>query len=95
VDAGAFSAAVGCRGAGPGRCDDGGIGGTLAGNEDIERFTLEAKAVARLAHPQIVVIHDVGQCDDLRWLVIETGDPQCSGLGHIAPGPVAAALAKL
>ncbi len=38
--------------------------GSLAGSEDIERFTLEAKAVAKLTHPQIVVIYDVGQCDD-------------------------------
>ena len=45
--------------------------GTLAGGEDIERFTLEAKAVAKLSHPQIVVIHDVGQCDDQYFYSME------------------------
>jgi serine/threonine protein kinase len=45
--------------------------GTLAGGEDIERFTLEAKAVAKLCHPQIVVIHDVGQCDDQYFYSME------------------------
>ena len=45
--------------------------GTLASNEDIERFTLEAKAVAKLAHPQIVVIHDVGRCDDQYFYSME------------------------
>jgi serine/threonine protein kinase len=45
--------------------------GALASNEDIERFTLEAKAVAKLAHPQIVVIHDVGRCDDQYFYSME------------------------
>src|SRR4051812_1682137 len=45
--------------------------GALASNEDIERFTLESKAVAKLAHPQIVVIHDVGRCDDQYYYSME------------------------
>ncbi len=45
--------------------------GNLASSEDIERFTLEAKAVAKLAHPQIVVIHDVGRCDDQYFYAME------------------------
>jgi serine/threonine protein kinase len=45
--------------------------GALASNEDIERFTLEAKAVAKLAHPQIIVIHDVGRCDDQYFYSME------------------------
>jgi serine/threonine protein kinase len=47
------------------------LSGALASNEDIERFTLEAKAVAKLAHPQIVVIHDVGRCDDQYFYSME------------------------
>ncbi len=45
--------------------------GNLASNEDIERFTREAKAVAKLTHPQIVVIHDVGRCDDQYFYSME------------------------
>ncbi len=45
--------------------------GTLAGSEEIERFKLEAKAVAQLTHPQIVVIYDVGHCDDQYFYAME------------------------
>jgi tRNA A-37 threonylcarbamoyl transferase component Bud32 len=45
--------------------------GSLASNEDIERFTLEAKAVAKLTHPQIVVIHDVGRHEDQHYYSME------------------------
>jgi serine/threonine protein kinase len=47
------------------------LSGNLATNEDIERFTLEAKAVAKLKHPQIVVIHDVGCHDDQHFYSME------------------------
>ena len=48
--------------------------GSLAASEDIERFQLEAKAVAQLNHPQIVVIHDVGHCDDQYFYAMEYVD---------------------
>ncbi len=37
---------------------------------------------------------DVGQCEDGGWIVIETGDPQCSGLGNISPRPLLHALSQ-
>jgi serine/threonine protein kinase len=36
-----------------------------------ERFTREAKALARLSHPNIVTIHDFGSSDSLYYLVME------------------------
>jgi hypothetical protein len=39
-----------------------------------ERFAREAKAMARLAHPNIVAVHDFGETDGLFWLVLEYVD---------------------
>lgn len=36
-----------------------------------ERFTREAKALARLNHPHIVTIHDIGQAGGLYYIVME------------------------
>jgi serine/threonine protein kinase len=62
--------------------------GNLAGREDIERFALEAKAVARLTHPQIVVIHDVGQYGDQHFYTMEFVEGR-SLADLIRSGPVA------
>ncbi|MHC5001683.1 MAG: serine/threonine-protein kinase, partial [Planctomycetota bacterium] len=39
-----------------------------------ERFDREAKALARLHHPNIVMVHDCGQAGDLYYLVMEYVD---------------------
>jgi serine/threonine protein kinase len=46
----------------------------VSNTEVIERFLREAKAVAKLAHPNIVSIHDISDEDDLYYMVMEFVD---------------------
>lgn len=49
--------------------------GTLASEEDIERFLREARSVAQLKHPGIVAVHDTVRSDDeVCYLVTEYVD---------------------
>jgi len=42
-----------------------------AGPNELARFKAEAEAVARLQHPHIVQIHEVGECDDRPYFALE------------------------
>jgi WD40 repeat protein/tRNA A-37 threonylcarbamoyl transferase component Bud32 len=45
--------------------------GRLADRADLDRFLREARSVARLRHPAIVPVHEVGQLDEVPYLVSE------------------------
>ncbi len=45
--------------------------GPLAGPEELARFAQEAEAVARLRHPHIVQVHEVGRHDGMPFLALE------------------------
>ena len=47
------------------------LAGAHAGAKDLERFRQEAEAVARLHHPNIVQIFDIGESEGRRYLVLE------------------------
>jgi WD40 repeat protein len=73
------------------------LAGDHAGPEEINRFRLEAEAVARLQHPNIVQIHDVGEADGRPYFSLEflAGGSLASQLdGTPWPAPKAAALVE-
>src|SRR5690606_33004943 len=41
---------------------------------DLKRFLQEARAAARLRHPNIVPVHDVGQCGEVHYFTMELID---------------------
>jgi len=47
------------------------LSGAHAGREDLERFRTEAEAIARLQHPNIVQVHEVGQHDGKPFFSLE------------------------
>ncbi|HEX2173429.1 MAG TPA: protein kinase, partial [Dehalococcoidia bacterium] len=47
----------------------------LASKQASARFFREARALARLNHPNILTLHDYGQEGDLHYLVLELGGP--------------------
>jgi serine/threonine protein kinase len=54
--------------------------GTLASTADTERFLREARSVARLHHPGIVTLHEIGQLEDGTCFLVE----------ELIPGPTLA-----
>lgn len=68
-------------------------GGDLAGAEARARFQGEAQATARLKHPNLVPVHEVGESDGVPYLVMELveGRPLSEVLGgKPAPAKLAA-----
>ena len=55
-----------------------------------ERFTREARALARLSHPNIVAVHEFGQVDGLHYFLMEFVDGlnlrQLEQAGKLRPG---------
>ncbi len=47
------------------------LSGDLAGSDALERFQLEARAAARLSHPNLVSVHEVGEEDGRPYLVMD------------------------
>jgi serine/threonine protein kinase len=47
------------------------LAGRLANSEDVSRFRAEAEAAAKLQHPNIVAVHDVGACSGQHYFTME------------------------
>jgi hypothetical protein len=47
------------------------LAGGHAGEQELARFRTEAQAIARLQHPSIVQIYDVGECNGLPYFALE------------------------
>src|SRR5262249_14777552 len=47
------------------------LAGAHAGAEAVERFRVEAEAIARLQHPGIVQVHEIGEHDGLPYFSLE------------------------
>jgi WD40 repeat protein len=63
------------------------LAGSYAGSRERERFRLEAEAVARLQHPNIVQVHEVGEHDGRPYFSLEF----CAGgslTRKLAAGPL-------
>jgi serine/threonine protein kinase/tetratricopeptide (TPR) repeat protein len=71
------------------------IGGSQARTDHLARFRTEAEAVARLRHPNILHIYDIGEFDDVPFVALELlegGDLADRLAGTPQPGRQAAEL---
>jgi serine/threonine protein kinase len=64
------------------------LAGQLSSPEQRERFRLEAKAAARLRHPHVVAIHDVGEDEGRPFLVMDLVDGDSLGSRLDRDGPL-------
>jgi WD40 repeat protein len=70
------------------------LAGAHAGGKDLARFRHEAEAVARLRHPNIIQIYDIGESEGRPYLALEyVGDDSLARRLHGDPQPVAPAVA--
>jgi serine/threonine-protein kinase len=60
--------------------------GSLAGPEECQRFNREAQATARLQHPNIVALHEIGWCGQEPYFVMALADggSLAEHLGHFS-----------
>jgi serine/threonine-protein kinase len=61
------------------------------GRESLRRFQIEARAVSRLTHPNIITVHDFGQGERFAWIVMELviGETLTAALRRTGPPPLA------
>jgi len=61
------------------------------GSENLRRFQVEARAVSRLTHPNIITVHDFGQGERFAWIVMELviGETLTAALRRTGPPPLA------
>jgi serine/threonine-protein kinase len=53
------------------------LAGARASGQQLARFHIEAEAVARLQHPNIVQVYEIGECDGLPYFSLEFVDGGC------------------
>ena len=60
------------------------------GRESLRRFQVEARAVSRLTHPNIITVHDFGQGERFAWIVMELviGETLADALRRTGPPPL-------
>ena len=72
------------------------LAGGHAGPRERARFRIEAEAVARLQHPNIVQIHEIGEAGGHRYCALEFSDEAGEDVGSARPlARAAAALGRL
>src|SRR5262249_43320623 len=65
----------------------------LAEEQAAARFAREARALARLNHPNVLAVYDYGREGETHYLVMELGGPDLGQLLEFAAGPLPVAQA--